>query len=74
LLLDADLAARSASLARIYNNLGFQQLALLEGGNRSISIQVIFLRTGSWPTPTLHCHAMRLPGSASLAVTTVTTH
>jgi len=31
LLLDADLAARSASLARIYGDLGFQQLALVEG-------------------------------------------
>ncbi len=31
LLLDADLAARSASLARIYSDLGFQQLALVEG-------------------------------------------
>ncbi|MGD8894239.1 MAG: TonB-dependent receptor, partial [Desulfobacterales bacterium] len=31
LLLDQDLAARSASLARIYNNLGFEQLALVEG-------------------------------------------
>jgi tetratricopeptide (TPR) repeat protein len=31
LLLDSDLAARSASLARIYNDLGFQQLALVEG-------------------------------------------
>ena len=31
LLLDSDLAARSASLARIYDNLGFQQLALVEG-------------------------------------------
>jgi tetratricopeptide (TPR) repeat protein len=31
LLLDEDLAARSASLARIYNDLGFQQLALVEG-------------------------------------------
>ena len=31
LLLDADLAARSASLARVYNDLGFQQLALVEG-------------------------------------------
>ncbi len=30
-LLDADLAARSASLARIYSNLGFQDLALIEG-------------------------------------------
>jgi tetratricopeptide (TPR) repeat protein len=30
-LLDEDIAARSASLARIYNNLGFQQLALVEG-------------------------------------------
>jgi tetratricopeptide (TPR) repeat protein len=29
--LDADLAARSASLARIYSDLGFQQLALVEG-------------------------------------------
>jgi len=31
LLLDSDLAARSASLAQIYNNLGFQSLALVEG-------------------------------------------
>jgi len=31
LLLDQDLAARSASLARIYSDLGFQQLALAEG-------------------------------------------
>lgn len=31
LLLDEDLAARSASLARIYDDLGFQQLALVEG-------------------------------------------
>jgi len=31
LLLDGDLAARSASLARIYSDLGFQQLALAEG-------------------------------------------
>jgi tetratricopeptide (TPR) repeat protein/opacity protein-like surface antigen len=31
LLLDDDLAARSASLARIYSDLGFQQLALVEG-------------------------------------------
>jgi tetratricopeptide (TPR) repeat protein len=30
LLLDADLAARSASLGRIYSDLGFQQLALVE--------------------------------------------
>ena len=31
LLLDQDLAARSASLGQIFNNLGFQQLALVEG-------------------------------------------
>jgi tetratricopeptide (TPR) repeat protein/opacity protein-like surface antigen len=31
LLLDADEASRSASLARIYSNLGFEQLALVEG-------------------------------------------
>lgn len=31
MLLDADLAARSASLARIYSDLGFQQRALVEG-------------------------------------------
>jgi tetratricopeptide (TPR) repeat protein len=31
LLLDSDLAARSSSLARIYNNLGFQQRGLVEG-------------------------------------------
>jgi hypothetical protein len=31
LMIDEDLAARSASLARIYKDLGFQQLALVEG-------------------------------------------
>jgi tetratricopeptide (TPR) repeat protein len=31
MLLDSDLAARSASIARIYNDLGFQQRALVEG-------------------------------------------
>lgn len=31
LLLDQDLAARSASLGQIFNNLGFQQLGLVEG-------------------------------------------
>jgi len=31
LLLDSDEAARSAGLARVYNDLGFQQLALVEG-------------------------------------------
>ncbi|MBA3570905.1 MAG: TonB-dependent receptor, partial [Pyrinomonadaceae bacterium] len=31
LSLDSDLAARSASLARVYTDLGFQQLALVEG-------------------------------------------
>jgi tetratricopeptide (TPR) repeat protein len=31
LLLDSDLAARSSSLARIYSDLGFQQLGLVEG-------------------------------------------
>ena len=31
LLLDSDLAARSAALGQIYNNLGFQQLGLVEG-------------------------------------------
>jgi Flp pilus assembly protein TadD len=33
LLLDADLAARSSSLGRVYSDLGFQQLALVEGWN-----------------------------------------
>jgi len=33
LLLDEDAAARSASQARIYNDLGFRQLALVEGWN-----------------------------------------
>jgi tetratricopeptide (TPR) repeat protein len=33
LLLDSDLASRSASLGRIYTDLGFQQLALVEGWN-----------------------------------------
>ena len=37
LLLDKDLATRSASLGRIYNNLGFGQLALNEGF-KSISV------------------------------------
>ena len=33
LLLDSDLAARSASLGRVYSDLGFQDLALVEGWN-----------------------------------------
>jgi tetratricopeptide (TPR) repeat protein len=33
LLLDSDLAARSANLAQIYSNMGFQWLALVEGYN-----------------------------------------
>ncbi len=33
LMLDSDLASRSSSLARIYNNLGFQQRGLVEGWN-----------------------------------------
>ena len=33
LLLDQDLAARNVSLARVYRDLGFEQLALLEGYN-----------------------------------------
>ena len=33
MLLDQDLAARSASLGRIYRDLGFEQLALVEGWN-----------------------------------------
>ncbi len=33
LLLDSDLAARSSSLARIYNNLGFERRGLVEGWN-----------------------------------------
>jgi tetratricopeptide (TPR) repeat protein len=33
MLLDSDLAARSASLGRIYGDLGFQSLALVEGWN-----------------------------------------
>jgi tetratricopeptide (TPR) repeat protein len=37
LLLDSDLAARSASLGRIYTDLGFQELALVEGW-RSVNI------------------------------------
>jgi len=31
LMLDSDLAARSAAIARVYDNLGFQQRALVEG-------------------------------------------
>jgi len=37
-LLDDDLAARSASLGRIYQDLGFQQLALAEGW-KSVAVQ-----------------------------------
>jgi tetratricopeptide (TPR) repeat protein len=36
LLLDQDIASRSARLGRIYNDLGFQQLALVRGGRPSI--------------------------------------
>ena len=37
LLLDEDLAARSASLARIYRDLGFEQVALVEGWKSVVS-------------------------------------
>ncbi len=33
LMLDSDLAARSAAIGRVYNDLGFQQRALVEGWN-----------------------------------------
>jgi tetratricopeptide (TPR) repeat protein len=36
LMLDSDFAARSSSLARIYNNLGFQQRGLVEGWGRGL--------------------------------------
>lgn len=36
LLMDQDLAARGATLARVYNELGFQQLALVEGWKAAI--------------------------------------
>ncbi len=37
LLLDDDLAARQANLGRIYDRLGFEQLALLEGANSVVT-------------------------------------
>jgi tetratricopeptide (TPR) repeat protein len=40
LMLDQDLASRSAGLARIYNELGFKQLALSEGFN-SLSVDPV---------------------------------
>ena len=40
LMLDSDLAARSASLARIYSDLGFQQRALDPGGHRFVVLNV----------------------------------
>jgi len=49
LLLDSDLAARSASLARIYSDLGFEQLALVEGSDlaaRSASLARIYSDLG----------------------------
>ena len=52
LQLDADLAARSASQARIYSDLGFQQLALVEGWKSVNVIRPTFRRTGSWLTRT----------------------
>jgi hypothetical protein len=42
LLLDSDLAARSAALGRIYSDLGFQQLALVEGWKSVNSDQTNF--------------------------------
>src|SRR5207249_2481398 len=39
LQLDRDLAARSASLARIYSDLGFQQLGLVEGWKSVNTVQ-----------------------------------
>jgi hypothetical protein len=41
-LLDSDLAARSSSLGRIYSDLGFQQLALVEVGHRLIQVSQLF--------------------------------
>jgi len=53
LLLDSDLAARSAATARIYNDLGFGQLGLVEGYNA-----VNADPTNCPPLPGRHlCHA-----------------
>ncbi len=48
LLLDQDLAARSASLGQIFNNLGFQQLGLVEGW-KSVNIGPRELLRTSFP-------------------------
>jgi Flp pilus assembly protein TadD len=47
LLLDSDLAARSASFARIYSDLGFQQRALVEGWKSVNTTRPTFPATGS---------------------------
>jgi tetratricopeptide (TPR) repeat protein len=65
LLLDQDLAARSASLGRIYNDIGFQPLAVVEGW-KSINVDPSnFSAHRSFRTLTQPCPAMRLRGSAS---------
>ncbi len=65
LQLDSDLAARSASQARIYSDLGFQQLALVEGWKSVNVIRPTSPRTGSWRILMRSCRATRSPGSAN---------
>ena len=66
LLLDADLAARSASLGRIYSDLGFQQLALVEGW-KSVNTDPtqLFRPPVSGRFVLRFCPATRSPGSVN---------
>jgi hypothetical protein len=61
LQLDADLAARSASLARVYTDLGFKNLLGRKVGNRSTPTQAIFLLTDFLRIRILFYHVMRSP-------------
>ncbi len=65
LLLDSDEAARSASIARIYNDLNFQQRALFEGWMSVNTDPTSFPPIGFWPIPMRPCPAARSPGSVS---------
>jgi len=62
LLLDADQAARSASLARIYSDLGFQQRVWSRVGNRSTLTRLIFQATDFWLILTLPCPGVKFQG------------
>ena len=61
LLLDATVAARSANLARIYSDLGFQQRALVEGWMSVNTDPATSRRIACWPTRTPPCRVTTPP-------------